>query len=180
MPPYPGGNGMEPNDIELEAGLAHEGSSIMIGFADPDCHFLAEPEERDAHQSNCHEEKKASAIHVLEPKEGASKAHAQQQGGAHSRGESQARRITQQAEPSAQSRYVRFEVGSRCIVIGDLVQMPDAIHNSIHAPQYNRYESSNRAKQKGRRRRLCYHLRKLNGIRRSEKVVHPKVLDWLP
>ena len=51
----------------------------MVGLAQPDPHFLGEPEERGAQQDNGDDEKKTDPVFVPESEEGAHKCYDEEQ-----------------------------------------------------------------------------------------------------
>src|SRR5579863_8829156 len=136
------------------AGLLGGSSSIVVGFADSYRHLLTKPQQREAHQGNRHEKEEGRAIYVLEMEQGGSEAHGKQQRGANPRSECQACCLAQEDESPSQTREVRFEMGSRVVLIRDLVQMPDALHDGVQTAQKDRYEGCDRAKHERRRRGL--------------------------
>lgn len=126
----------------------------MIGFTDPDRHFLAEFDECDTHQDNGHEEQHAGAVHMLKAKESGTEADAKKEGGAHTAPEDQACCISQQTDASAQAREVSLEVSALAVGIVNLVEMPNAIHDRVHTSKQDGHEASNRAEHECRCRRL--------------------------
>jgi hypothetical protein len=94
----------------------------LIGLAEPNPHLLAEPAQRCAQKKNSGEEQYGGAIHVLKAEEGTAKAHGKQQCRAYPAGLCETCGVVQQIGPSPQPRKIRLEVGTRWLIIGNVLQ----------------------------------------------------------
>src|SRR5262249_10119478 len=98
----------------------------MISLTQSDPHLLNKPQERRRQATERQQNQKGSSVFVLQLEERARKSHDEEQRRADRTGERQVCRLVQEFGPPAQAWNIGLKVGTRGIVVGDLIQAADA------------------------------------------------------